>query len=646
MSLRRAKLKGAASQSHLLNGEAKGPLVAPRPVLKWAGGKQQMMDALLAKVPARYNRYVEPFFGGGALFFSLLPARAVIADSNPELINLYKVLVYGVDALIEALQGMSVDEDTFYEARAVDAEQLSPVERAARTVYLNRTCFNGLYRVNRKGRFNAPYGRYKNPTICDEDNLRLASRALKGAEIICDDYKSVLRRYARPGDLIYLDPPYLPISPCSDFKRYTKEQFYEADHIELAGEARRLRDLGCYVLLTNSNHPLVRKLYEDFEIEIHQTRRNINKNGAKRTGEDALVYAAPNRKLISLPRPGALPEQVRTFPSTRFMGSKQNLLPHIWSAASQFQFNSMLDLFSGTGVVGYMFKAQGKEVTANDHMALCASFAEALIENNHTRLSAADVEALCDATASTDGFVFTTFKGLYFSDEENRFIDVVRANAKRLGNRFKRALAMSALARACMKKRPRGIFTYTGERYDDGRRDLALSLREHFLEAIKLFNAAVFDNGQRNKARRGDAMETCRRADLVYIDPPYYSPLSDNEYVRRYHFVEGLAVDWQGVTMQPHTRTKKFKSYPSPFASRSGALAAFDRLFRRHRRSILLVSYSSNSQPTQAEMLNLMAKHKPHVSVIAIDHRYSFANQGHKANEIKNRVKEYLFVGY
>ncbi|MCG9077630.1 DNA adenine methylase, partial [Laribacter hongkongensis] len=237
--------------------------------------------------------------------------------------------------------------------------------------------------------------------------------------------------------------------------------------------------------------------------------------------------------------------------------------------------------------------------------------------------------------------------GLYFSDEDNRLIDILRANIKAIKNPYKRAIAMSSLVRACLKKRPRGIFTYVGHRYDDGRKDLLMSFRDQFLEAVNMVNAAVFDNGKQNKARNGDAMTLQRQeSGLVYIDPPYYSPLSDNEYVRRYHFVEGLARDWQGVEIQEHTVTKKFKSYPTPFSSRKGAAEAFDLLFKRFRDSVLVVSYSSNSQPTLDEMVAIMAKHKRHVEVVPVDYRYSFGNQGHKVGDNNNAVQEYLFVGY
>ncbi|HQU09723.1 MAG TPA: DNA adenine methylase, partial [Opitutales bacterium] len=255
--------------------------------------------------------------------------------------------------------------------------------------------------------------------------------------------------------------------------------------------------------------------------------------------------------------------------------------------------------------------------------------------------------SLLQPRKSNDHFVETTFQGLYFSDEDNRLIDMIRANIKALRNSYKRAIAMSALIRACLKKRPRGIFTYVGHRYDDGRKDLTMSFRAQFLEAVEAVNAAVFNNGQSNKVRHGDAMTLKNhQADLVYIDPPYYSPLSDNEYVRRYHFVEGLARDWKGVEIQEHTITKKFKSYPTPFSSRKGATKAFDLLFKNFRDSVLVVSYSSNSLPTLDEMVAIMAKHKHHVEVVPMDYKYSFGNQSHKVGDNNNDVQEYLFVGF
>lgn len=618
----------------------------PKPVLKWAGGKQQMLDILLSQMPKKYNRYIEPFIGGGALFFSLCPDNAVIADSNPELINLYKVVANNVDELIDALQEMVNDETFYYSVRATNPKTLSPVQQATRTIYLNHTCFNGLYRVNKKGEFNVPFGRYKNPTLCDESNLRAASVILQNTDIVCGDYKDILKKYAQTGDFIYLDPPYLPISKYADFKRYTKEQFYEEDQRELAEEVDRLVELGCHVLLTNSNHPLVHELYEKYDISVHKTRRSINKDASKRTGEDILVKAEPKKEIYVVPQQVVLPNQVSLYPSTRFMGSKQNLLKDIWAVASRFEFESVLDLFSGSGIVSYMFKAQNKQVISNDYMAFSSCFTRAMVENSTEVLNDNDIDLLLSDNTIRDSFVSKTFEGLYFSDEDNEFIDTVRSNLNRLHNRYKKAIAQASLVRACLKKRPRGIFTYTGYRYDDGRRDLKLSLKEQFIEAIQQINASVFSNGKENKSCHGDAMNVRAKADLVYIDPPYYSPLSDNEYVRRYHFVEGLVRDWKGVEMQWHTKTKKFKSYPTPFSSRNGAFEAFDLLFKHYRNSIIIVSYSSNSLPTKDEMLQLMAKYKNNVEVISVDYRYSFGNQGHKVGHNNNRVQEYLFLGY
>lgn len=259
------------------------------PVLKWAGGKTQMLNEIIPRLPKEYNQYIEPFIGGGALYFNLGSSKSIIADSNPELINLYKQLAEDCDKVIEALQEYQNTEEMFYEVRGKDWLECSPIEAAARMIYLNRTCFNGLYRLNKKGKFNTPFGKYKNPNICNKDKLYAASKLLKSSTIVCDDYLKVLGKYAKKGDFIFLDPPYMPISDYSDFKRYTKEQFYEQDQINLANEVHRLHKMGCYVMLTNSNHPLIHELYKDYKIEIIQTKRNINSKGDRRRGEDIIV---------------------------------------------------------------------------------------------------------------------------------------------------------------------------------------------------------------------------------------------------------------------------------------------------------------------------------------------------------------------
>ena len=621
--------------------------IQTRPLLKWAGGKTQLLNEIKPKIPKSFGRYIEPFFGGGALYFALTPDQSVIADSNLELINMYQQVANNVNLVIKYLQLYQNDEEIYYTIRSQDWLQLPSEEAAARTIYLNKTCFNGLYRVNKKGQFNVPFGHYKNPKICDQEALFSASTVLQKANIICADYKKVLQDFAQPGDFIFLDPPYLPISEYSDFKRYTKEQFYEEDHIELAHEVERLHNLGCHVILTNSNHPLVHELYGKYKIEIVQTKRYISCNGNGRKGEDIIVSIPPKTRLnISLVQE-PLPRQIEKYPATRFMGSKSKLLPQIWAIASQFEFDTVVDLFAGSGIVGYMFKTQGKAVISNDYMTMSSTFAKAMIENNSIQLSLSEAEKLLIPAMESDSFVSNNFKGLYFSDQDNALIDTIRTNITAIKDPYKRAIAMSALIRACMKKRPRGIFTYVGNRYDDGRRDLKKTLKEQFLDATHAINGAIFDNGKINNAKNSDAINLRTEIpDLAYIDPPYYSPYSDNEYVRRYHFVEGLARSWNGVEIQQHTITKKFKSYPTPFSTRKGAAEAFDLLFKKYASSVLIVSYSSNSLPSLDEMVAIMSKHKNHVEVIPVDYRYSFGNQGNKVNNNKNKVQEYLFVGY
>jgi DNA adenine methylase len=638
-----------SAASALITPENRGEstVLSAKPILKWAGGKTQMLDSLLPKVPKNYGRYIEPFFGGGALFFSMRPEGGIIADINPELVNLYQTISSNVDDVIAELENYENTEDFFYTIRAQNWLDLTNIKAAARTIFLNKTCFNGLYRVNKSGHFNVPFGRYKNPKLIDVPTLKAASELLRRSTIVCGDYKTVLREHASEGDFIFLDPPYLPVSEYSDFKRYTKEQFYEEDHVELAEEVSRLHELGCHVVLTNSNHPLVHEQYGKFTIEVVQTKRHISCNGNRRTGEDVIVSVPPKQRFNLRLLPSPLPPQAQLYPSTRYMGSKNKLLTEIWAVASQFDFDTAIDLFSGSGVVGYMFKSHGKAVISNDYMSMATTFAKAMIENNSITLSHTEALALLEPKLPSDRFVETKFQGLYFSDEDNRLIDSLRANIKAIKNPYKRSIAMAALIRSCLKKRPRGIFTYVGHRYDDGRKDLLMTFRAQFLEAVDSINSAIFDNNKQNKARNGDAMTMkTQQAGLVYIDPPYYSPLSDNEYVRRYHFVEGLARDWQGVEIQEHTVTKKFKSYPTPFSSRKGAADAFDKLFKHFRDSVVIVSYSSNSLPTLDEMIAIMSKHKRHVEVVPIDYKYSFGNQGHKTGNNKNSVQEYIFVGY
>lgn len=330
------------------------------------------------------------------------------------------------------------------------------------------------------------------------------------------------------------------------------------------------------------------------------------------------------------------------YPPTRFMGSKETLLEPLWEVIGGLPGTTVVDLFSGSGVVSHMLKARGRRVLANDHMAMARTFTLAMLQNDELALSEADVSELISAAPDADGFVTKTFDGLYYTAGDNALIDDVRANLKRLDHPLKRALGMAALIRACIKKRPRGIFTYTGARYDDGRRDLRLPLADQIRQQIAAVNAAVFKGSHRCEAHWGDALASPLRGDVVYMDPPYFSPLSDNEYVRRYHFVEGLARDWRGVDIQAHTKTRKFQGYPTPFKTARGAHEAFESLFRQHADSALVVSYASNALPDRESLAALMKRFKRTVEVVEVPHRYSFGTQN-RAN--KNAVQEYIFIG-
>ncbi len=610
-----------------------------KPILKWAGGKSQMLKYILPLIPNYSGRYIEPFLGGGAVYFALNPDNAIISDSNPELINMYRQVADNVESVITYLNKYKNDKELFYAVREQVWENLPKAEAAARMIFLNKTCFNGLYRVNKKGMFNTPFGNYKNPVICDEDRLRNASKILSKATLVCGDYLDVLKSYAKSGDFVFLDPPYVPVGKYGDFKRYTKEQFYDHNQIELADEVKRLVNLGCYVILTNSNHPLCRELYSEFKYEVVPTRRSISSDSKTRCGEDIIVIGEPNVAVISAEK-----GRIENYPPTRYMGSKSKLLNEIWDAISKYEVNTVLDLFSGSGIVSYMFKCKGMTVLSNDYMAMSATFTKAMIENNHTHLNEHEAKELLCEPSIVDTFVSDTFKDLYYTDEDNHTIDILRTNINQMKDEYKQAIAKTALIRACMKKRPRGIFTYTGHRYDDGRKDLKLSFETQFLNAVELVNKAVFNNGKSNKSFNNDAMTLdCQNVDLVYIDPPYYSPTSDNEYVRRYHFVEGIARNWDGVEIQTNTKTKKFKNYPTPFSTKTGAYQAFDDLFYKYKDSILLVSYSSNSLPSKDEMINLLQKYKKCVDVIPINYTYFFGNQ-RDAKTHRNNVEEYLFL--
>jgi len=251
------------------------------PIVKWVGGKRQLMFELLKNMPKSYNRYFEPFIGGGALFFELQPDNAYISDSNEELINLYLVVQNNVEKLIDDLYRHEVTKEYFLKLRNLDRtsrySRLSDVERASRFIYLNRTCFNGLYRVNSKGEFNVPFGNYKNPRICDERNLRNCSELLQKTEIKCADFSEVLNQ-AQKGDFVYFDPPYVPLNETSSFTSYTKDGFDIDMQFKLREVCDELNDKGVMFMLSNSDTKFVNELYADYEIKKVFASRAVNAN--------------------------------------------------------------------------------------------------------------------------------------------------------------------------------------------------------------------------------------------------------------------------------------------------------------------------------------------------------------------------------
>jgi DNA adenine methylase len=251
------------------------------PFLKWAGGKSELLPEIEKRLPRSFNTYWEPFIGGGALYFRISPASAVISDANEELVNCYQVVRDKVEELIEALRRRSNSREYFLRIRKVQPWQLEPVERAARLIYLNKTCYNGLYRVNQKGEFNVPFGRYENPRICDESGLREASRILQRAEIICRDFRHLLYK-AQPGDFVYFDPPYSPLSKTSSFTGYSEAPFDHREQKALRQVFNALAERGCHVMLSNSDTEFTRKLYHRFSLQAVQASRAINCNADKR----------------------------------------------------------------------------------------------------------------------------------------------------------------------------------------------------------------------------------------------------------------------------------------------------------------------------------------------------------------------------
>lgn len=265
---------------------SKKQLIAP--VLKWAGGKRQLLDTLIPLVPKDYSVYCEPFVGGGALFFALQPQSACINDVNHELIRVYTVIKNDVDALIEQLKQFQNNKDQFYEIRSWDRNKdkythLSDIEKAARIIYLNRTCFNGLFRVNASGEFNVPFGNYANPNIVNEPVLRAISFYFNNSEIVFNavDYAEILKNLP-DNAFVYLDPPYDPVSVTANFTGYTKDGFSRDEQIKLRKCCDELNERGIKFMLSNSATDFICDQYSKYNIEIISAKRLVGADASKR----------------------------------------------------------------------------------------------------------------------------------------------------------------------------------------------------------------------------------------------------------------------------------------------------------------------------------------------------------------------------
>ncbi|HEY9669397.1 MAG TPA: DNA adenine methylase [Coleofasciculaceae cyanobacterium] len=258
------------------------PSVAPRPFLKWAGGKTKLIQQYLPYFPKDFKTYYEPFLGGGAVFFYLNPPEAVLTDINPELVNAYHCVRDNVEELIALLEAHQQKHSPDYYYKVRQCKSLTHLKQAARLIYLNKTCFNGLYRENSKGEFNVPIGKYKNPRICNPELLRSVSLALQKAQIKVSSFEQILEQVTSADDFVYFDPPYHPLSSTSNFTAYNRASFSQDDQIKLKHTFTELAERGVKVMLSNSDCKFIRELYQGFNIYSISASRLINSKANKR----------------------------------------------------------------------------------------------------------------------------------------------------------------------------------------------------------------------------------------------------------------------------------------------------------------------------------------------------------------------------
>lgn len=336
-------------------------------------------------------------------------------------------------------------------------------------------------------------------------------------------------------------------------------------------------------------------------------------------------------------------DTAKSYPRIRYMGSKYKLLPYLADVFASIEAGTALDAFSGSGVVSYLMKKQGFSVTSNDMLQFPGMLATATVVNQSVRLTDAEIDKIVGPSADGRDFISKTFRDVFYDNEDRAFLDSAWSHIDILRG-VKRAIAVSALVLSAARKQPRGVFTITGDlsRYNDGRRDLQLSMRNHFIEHVAEYNAAVFEGPMAKVTRQEASVMDSGSYDLVYLDPPYAPPTDDNCYVKRFHFLEGLSRYWEGDTLMLHTNSKKLIKPITGYSSRRTIIEAFRNTFRRfHNAGTIVLSYGSNAVPDKEAIVSLLREVKSHVEVRAIPHRYHYGTHGAAA---RRSVEEYIFI--
>ncbi len=337
-----------------------------------------------------------------------------------------------------------------------------------------------------------------------------------------------------------------------------------------------------------------------------------------------------------------VPAQFSKYPRMRFMGNKYKLIPWINKTLESVDYQSVLDPFSGSGTVSYYLKTLGKDVTSSDFLNFPNVITCALVENDNVIISNKSINKLITNNGELN-FAYLTYKDIFYTYDDLKFIDSFWGNLNYITNRFEKSIAITALIRACAKRQPRGTFTVSDPtKYNDGRRDLTISIKEHFIEQCHEVNNAIFKAAGKCESIRKDVFNHKQYYDLVYLDPPYIPKENDNCYMKRYHFLEGVSCYWKGQDIMESSKVKKIAKPFTPFSYKKTAVQTFDKLFSHFSKSKIALSYSSNSIPSIEILESLMLKYKDKVTIHSKEYRYNFGN--HTKAKINN-AEEFLLIG-